>query len=326
MSLTSHLKDSQSPVYQFMRERFPQTRAVVRECNKELANVETIRPAMQVPYSTIGTALDYRIRYYFAETPLDKLIAWQSMMNLISGNFMEGSSPQGMISQRELQGQSSGVSEDVYEKMRDLDEPGFRNSLNKALQQLKPIGRRLEREQEELLARYCIVLALFEEIFRAGLHPRSPLIFPSPKTTVNELLATAESHWVDDLCTLSWAFYDEHSDLSSQRTTLNPTFDGSRDMGGADADLIVDGCLIDIKTTINPKLSANWLYQLLGYVLLDYNDRYEIEKVSIYFARQQKLAEWSLESLLRNLSVNEAPPLNELRRQFRDEVKIPSTL
>ena len=97
-------------------------------------------------------------------------------------------------------------------------------------------------------------------------------------------------------------------------------------MGRADADLIVDGCLIDIKTTINPKLSANWLYQLLGYVLLDYNDRYEIEKVGIYFARQQKLAEWSLESLLRNLSVNDAPPLNELRMQFRDEVQSPSTL
>ena len=326
MSLTSHLKDSRSPIYQFMRKRFPQTRPVVRECNKGLVDAETMRPAKSVPYSTIGTALDYRIRYYFAETPLDKLIAWQSMMHFVLGNFIEGSSPPGMISQQELQGQRSGVSEDIYERMCDLDEPGFRNSLNDASQQLQPIGRRLEREQEELLARHCIVLALFEEVFRAGLHPRSPLIFPSPKTTVAELLATAEDHWLDDLCALSWAFYDEHSELFSQSTALNPTFDGSRDVGGADADLIVDGCLIDIKTTINPKLSAKWLYQLLGYVLLDYNDRHEIEKVGIYFARQQKLIQWSLESLLRDLAISEVPPLNELRRQFCNEIQNPSPL
>lgn len=304
-----------------MRERFPQTRAIVRECNKEFVDADTMRQATPVPYSTIGTALDYRIRYYFAETPLDELVAWQPMMHFVSGNFIEGSSPPGMISQQELQGQNSGISEDIYEEMRNLDEHGFRSSLNETLQQLKPVGRRLEREQEMLLVRYCIVLALFEEIFRAGLHAKSPLILPSPKTTVNELLATSEDHWVDDLCTLSWAFYDEHSDLFSQRTTLNPTFDGSRDVGGADADLIIDGCLIDIKTTINPKLSANWLYQLLGYVLLDYNNRYEIEQVGIYFARQQKLIQWSLESLLRDLAVSEVPPLNELRRQFCNEIQ-----
>lgn len=114
---------------------------------------------------------------------------------------------------------------------------------------------------------------------------------------------------------LSWAFYDRHSELLSKPAVLNPTFDGSRDVGGADADLIVDGCLIDIKTTINPRLSAKWLYQLLGYTLLDYSDRYLIREVAIYFARQQQLIKWPLDALVSNLAGGSIP-LNHLREHF----------
>ena len=38
---------------------------------------------------------------------------------------------------------------------------------------------------------------------------------------------------------------------------------GSHDVGGTDADLIVDTCLIDNKSTKNPRLDKWWLYQLL---------------------------------------------------------------
>ena len=34
---------------------------------------------------------------------------------------------------------------------------------------------------------------------------------------------------------------------------LGPTFSGSRHVGGADADLMIDGFLYDIKTIINPR-------------------------------------------------------------------------
>ena len=54
---------------------------------------------------------------------------------------------------------------------------------------------------------------------------------------------------VADLCALSWAFHDRFADLLGRRAAFNPSFAGSRDVGGADADLILDGCLIDIKTT-----------------------------------------------------------------------------
>jgi hypothetical protein len=38
--------------------------------------------------------------------------------------------------------------------------------LDALLARVQPVGRRLEPEAEQELARYCFVLALFEEVFR----------------------------------------------------------------------------------------------------------------------------------------------------------------
>jgi hypothetical protein len=48
-----------------------------------------------------------------------------------------------------------------------------------------------------------------------------------------------------------------------------PVFAGSGDVGGADADLLIDGLLIDVKTTVDANkvpTQAN-IWQLAGYVL-----------------------------------------------------------
>ncbi|MFA4861416.1 hypothetical protein [Methanoregula sp.] len=50
---------------------------------------------------------------------------------------------------------------------------------------------------------------------------------------------------------------------------LNPTFGfASKVVGGADADLIIDDTLIEIKTTINPKFERDYFNQLIGYMVL----------------------------------------------------------
>ncbi len=65
MSLTKHLRDKKSPVYNFIRERFPNTRAITSKTNAALKQAETVRPtgSERIP-STIGGAFDYRARYY----------------------------------------------------------------------------------------------------------------------------------------------------------------------------------------------------------------------------------------------------------------------
>jgi hypothetical protein len=61
--------------------------------------------------------------------------------------------------------------------------------------------------------------------------------------------------------------------------------------------------LIDCKTTVRPDpLQPEWIYQLLGYALLDLIDAYHLCSVGIYLARQARLVTWPLAELLTTLT------------------------
>jgi hypothetical protein len=76
----------------------------------------------------------------------------------------------------------------------------------------------------------------------------------------------------------------------------NPIFAGSIAIGGADADFVIGDTVFELKTTKSFKASAirAALLQLLGYSLLDYDDRFAIRRVGVYFARQEWVAAWPL--------------------------------
>jgi hypothetical protein len=73
--------------------------------------------------------------------------------------------------------------------------------------------------------------------------------------------------------------------------TLNPIFDdASLLVGGADADMIIDDMLIDIKTTKNLKFEREHFDQLIGYYILNRIGHVEglngkIGRIGIYFSR-----------------------------------------
>ena len=78
MSLTSHLRDSSSPIRQFLTQRFPVTESFSRGQNRKLRGAETIRLPSKPPswiYATLGTAIDYRLRYYFQPSCVRELVA-----------------------------------------------------------------------------------------------------------------------------------------------------------------------------------------------------------------------------------------------------------
>lgn len=80
--------------------------------------------------------------------------------------------------------------------------------------------------------------------------------------------------------------------MPSQTCYLNPTFGkGSSLVGGADADLIIDGRLIDIKTNRRLAFGQDMYNQLVGYYVLSLlggvngKDDVNITTVGIYYAR-----------------------------------------
>jgi len=77
-------------------------------------------------------------------------------------------------------------------------------------------------------------------------------------------------------------------DFKGQQVVRNPVFgEGSSFIGGADADLIVDNCLIDIKTIKLQRFSLDHFRQLVGYYFLNsvQEDPWEIDSFAIYFSR-----------------------------------------
>lgn len=306
MSLTSHIRNAkQSPIGQFLRQRFPHTAIITKETNAKLRASRALLPPIHPwPYDKIGSAMDYRIRYYFDITPGQQLVAWAGahMLPYVLGD--EGELIAGPYTLEPVE--------------------AFFSRLDALLETIHPVGRKLEPEEERDLARYCFILALFEEVFREGVDGRAkngPLFMPEPKQSFEELLALVEEGWIDDLCQLTALFHDTCQHLLLQPFNLNPTFAGSGDVGGADADLIVDGCLIEIKTSKQMQIDADWLRQLVGYVLLDYNDEYHINSVALYMVRQGVLFTWPLADFLSLLTTSDAITLPLLRQEFSDLCK-----
>lgn len=96
-----------------------------------------------------------------------------------------------------------------------------------------------------------------------------------------------------------------------KKIILNPTFGrASMLVGGGDGDIIVDGCLIDIKVKKELKLHRPEYNQLLGYYMLyllsgiDGHKSTKIERIGIYFARHNML--WTR-------AINEVDPNDSLR-------------
>lgn len=115
---------------------------------------------------------------------------------------------------------------------------------------------------------------------------------------------------------------------TERRILTGPTFVGSFDVP-ADADIIVGDLLLEMKTQIGPKkqdgsrympLNRVTLDQLLGYLLLDYTDQYQIRQIGIYQARYAHLAVWPVQTLLDELAGTETD-LAALRRGFKEAVR-----
>ena len=335
LSLTSELRKRDGAVRGFFEARFPELGGLRGKWNEVIGGIEPVTPKGpgRPPYSTIGTAFDYRLRFAFdAGSDIGGLLATipAQILSLLAsedGPFIAG--PKGpfvlrptlqILNERppeldlELMAAIRGI------RLPDIGVgvhlPEYFSMLTDDLTRLEPEGKRLQPEDEDLLDRHCYVLALLDELFRGGYHIRSPLYDTPPRSPPHALLELG-APWSQDLAALYQLFWDKHRSLFDLPVVTNPHFAGSAAIGGADADLIIDHQLIEVKTTIKPTLGREWVWQLIGYLLLEWDDAHQISGLGVYSSRHGVLVIWPLSEFLSHASKQQPRPVASLRDEFR---------
>ncbi|HET8628793.1 MAG TPA: hypothetical protein VFL91_15330 [Thermomicrobiales bacterium] len=113
-----------------------------------------------------------------------------------------------------------------------------------------------------------------------------------------------------ELAAACWPHGDE-------RVAVNPVFGDRARRGAPEADWVSGGTLYLCRTTWEPRpLGRQHVLQLLGYILLDWQDRYRIRGGGWYFTRQQLRVEYPLDDLIARLCpTGDLPTLRASWRQ-----------
>lgn len=313
MSLSSVVNDPAGPVRAFLVEELPglkEVRAAYRAALPVLPITVPVPPADVRPaWATLGAAVDHRLRYSMA--------AGSDPGGAVTGGVRRIATTPGLGLDRGTAAALSTAGKDLITRLARLAEAHRPWERDRSM--LLPAA------VEEDFARACFVAAWFEEFFRSGrLSPTTPLGTASPSTTLADLLAAVPAYAAADMVALqtlaaaSPGLTALRAGTPTRDVVGGPTFAGSIAVGGADADLIAGGLLLDVKTTADPGKvpSLNNVWQLAGYVLLDYDDEHRIDRVGWYLTRTGALVTWPLPDFLALLGATR--PLPQLRARFAD--------
>ncbi len=268
MSLTSLIKKDPEIRRRF-REEFPY--AVT------LANKPLLVAPQSDRYFLIGTAFDYLLRFYISSlNPKAKTSEWfaKRAFNYIDPDplgwtkktvpveFRLDKKSLFILPKTELTTKAIALwqmAEEEYEKFRKT--------------------KQVDRD----LVRACLGLAHLDIVGRSG------QLFDAN----SELFQREDVSELENLISV----VDKKVFKAKKICLLNPTFGkASALVGGADANLFIDGALIEIKTTKHLRLEREYLDQLLGYYILHQisgigalRPKVEITHLAVYFSRHAYL-------------------------------------
>lgn len=241
-------------------------------------------PARSNRYMLIGTAFDYLLRFELRRRCPDAIdsdwVADRALARIQPRETSGGVYVQEMPKITGLPG-DEGVhipADDIVESV-ETAVLRAKESYSRYMQ-----SESVECLQQQELAAHALRLAQIDGIVRARM-----LAYDFEQVEQEE---------VDDLVELlSVVPYD--AILSKGPLVLNPVFgSASRAVGGADADFVAGGVLVEIKTFVKARMTSEHVDQLLGYYLLSLMaDESELSfpplsDVAIYFARHGHLWEF----------------------------------
>lgn len=193
---------------------------------------------------------------------------------------------------------SAWVAENVPIKLE-----GYKNLQNYVSKLIRFAHKQYDEYQQsgeikEELLQSCLYLAQIDVIHRIG--------------KIDENLGIIDEKDLEDLRNLADIVPLEQFKVKKY-CVLNPTFgEGSILVGRADADIIMDGMLIDIKTTKKPAFTRKYFNQLIGYYILNkiggidqIKEEVEIKELVIYYSRHGELVKLPVEEVFKDVNIEE---------------------
>lgn len=281
MSLTSILNYNNKAFKDFrdlLSDLFPKPRFQSRNQIKAEPNTTN--------YPLIGKAFDYLLRFNLERKYKGKVFSSQWVAESALSRFDDKFS--GVIKSSEDIFECLDGDEVIrfFEEKRKSDKL-FNQQVNDKFKKCKnsyTLFINFELENHVELIESTLFLGRLDDVIRIGSRAKEYIDFePEDKLDIEDLMQ------LESVC-------DFNLFEPLNKIVLNPTFgEGSKLVGGADADIIVDDTLIDIKVTKELKLTRPYFNQLLGYYLLyliggiDGHKHIEIRNLGIYFARYNVL-------------------------------------
>lgn len=269
MSLTTLL--GQSDVKKWMRDRFP---FKATKTTKPLS-----APPVTKKYALVGTAFDYILRWrlerdkpYRVRT--GRWVAERGLFHVGDLCMTVGQDGPDMCLEPHLEEilyGTPGLLEQVekYRPLYDKYHTLLQNTKRRHADYLKHAA------EVDTLLESALTMAALDFVYRSG---QVDLLFrfkPDPADTF-------DLQRLHDVMSL---------DLPDGMIDLNPEFgEWSRNVGGADADIMCGNTIIDIKTTKFGSFKREYYDQLVGYMLLNMlNGGPDIEWLAVYFSRHGEM-------------------------------------
>ncbi len=282
-------------MWMWFNRELPGTPLVAAEANRKIqaASPGVVQLTEGADPALVGTAVDYLVRVSVRPGALDDSVAAHGAA-LLDRIFR-------------LDGRAIALEREAVDRIEALE----------------PWRGSLPARDWEAACRWCLVLGRLEQVSRALAVRGGPtaVIFKRTDGGLDELAtAMADRATVSDLAALGSAAAKDHADLRfADPLILNPRFKLSAALGGADADLIAEQTLLDLKSAQRSVVRRPDLWQIVGYALSDTTDEYRIQEVGISALRWRTRVTWNLDELLAELSGREQP-LTTWRESFADAV------
>ena len=284
-ALTSLIRSRHNPVGRFCREALPGGIAT-QVVNRQLPSYVLTLPDLEdtsYPWQLAGAAFDYRMRMFFdlCFNFRDTVVGALKTFDDITRNYVETQT-------EDSPGYSAAMADG--EKLA---------ACRNAMDFLHCVRRPLFADNNTT-ARLCIVAAHLESVYRVG--KVSDWLLKTESMTPEQMLASIPDTVALDVERMAERLEHAFAGWAPERMILNPVL--GRSSVGADGDLILDDCLIEIKAIKDSRVRQRDLYQLACYGLLDRVDRHGVGRVGLYLARHGALFTWTLPEFLMLLGAN----------------------